>query len=189
MTLRMPRQDSVVDMTSKDIRLVEVWREHSGVLHRHRDCSSRGGWRNKAVQRTLEQLATLPRADDWQEVAGSQYDPTADEQICRCLRWWIAHDETPVTREGSRWTWTYHQAPEPRSSYAGSWCHDDDRELRGFIGISVTSGGRFEPVVPYWDGTGSYPCAGTPSDFPREGTLEDAIALCEQYLAKDPSNW
>ena len=92
-----------------------------------------------------------------------------------------------------KWTWNYHPHPTPiryrGETIVGGWRHDDDRELRDYIGITVTAEGRFYPRVGYWDGTSAGLSVGTPSSFPRAGTLQDAIALCESYLARDPLDW
>lgn len=96
-----------------------------------------------------------------------------------------------IESEPRKWIWTYQALPKPlhgpRMTTVGSWRHDDDRELRDHIGIEVTAEGRAYPHLPYWDGTSYGPwsqCIDTPCE-----TLEDAIALCESYLARDPLDW
>jgi hypothetical protein len=98
-----------------------------------------------------------------------------------------------IESEPRKWVWTYHPYPTPvhyrGEAIVGGWRHNDDRDLRDYIGITVTAEGRFRPHVGYWDGTSIGLSSGSPSSFPRTGTLEDAIALCERYLARDPLEW
>ena len=74
------------------------------------------------------------------------------------------------------------------STAVGKWETDDTRNWYETIGVYVLSDGSVCPHVPYWHGFRE-PEFGCPHPFPETGTLEDAIALCETYLAKDMRDW
>jgi hypothetical protein len=99
-----------------------------------------------------------------------------------------------IDSERPRWKWTYHDISTSRVTqygvtWVGSWESDDDREEYKYIRVDVTDDGRFCPWVPYWWGALGGPDFGHPSTFPRCGTLKDAIAFCETYLAKHEKDW
>jgi hypothetical protein len=91
-----------------------------------------------------------------------------------------------------RWAWTYgDHAPRVQRSgetFVGRWYSDDDRDLYKYIHVSVTDDRRFCPYIPFWSGFRE-PEFGYPSTFPRWGTLKEAIAYCETYLAKNEQDW
>jgi hypothetical protein len=75
-------------------------------------------------------------------------------------------------------------------TYVGLWESNDDREWYKFIHVGVTDEGRFSPYVPYWSGFPEPEFGHIPTwEFPRSGTLKQAIAVCETYLAKDHQDW
>jgi hypothetical protein len=84
--------------------------------------------------------------------------------------------------------WAKGSTHEHDATFIGWWIHDDDRPWYRWIRIAAAADGRFCPYVPYWSGFRE-PEFGTPSTFPRVGTLKDAAALCETYLLKDEKDW
>jgi hypothetical protein len=93
-----------------------------------------------------------------------------------------------IESEPRKWTWTYHALAD-RGALIGWWTHDDDRDLYKAIKIRAMADQSYQPYVPYWSGFPGGPEFGHPSDFPRRGTLKEAIAYCETYLAKDEKDW
>ena len=93
------------------------------------------------------------------------------------------------------WIWSYNVLRKPLSvsgragiTAVGKWTPNDAREWYSSICVYVLSDDRVYPMVPYWHGFRE-PEFGCPHPYPEVGTLEDAIALCETYLAKDALNW
>lgn len=72
--------------------------------------------------------------------------------------------------------------------FRGSWNSDDARDYYRYISVAVTDGGRFCPCVPCRSGFGEPEFDYDPT-FPWHGTLKEAIALCESYLAKNCGDW